>query len=179
MEMNGDKAEHMTHLRGAALVPKTHPRIRLRGRLDSLEALVLLTIQQARQAGRFETEAALEELYLFTQKILACEVKGQALPAFSLLGLDSAGLRRASHHPQAHAGSSHALPHSGMPSLALWLNYLRTQAREAELCACEAFTTDESIQRPDLIEALNRLSSAVYLLLLAELDGSEKLRNQS
>ena len=37
-----EKPEHMTHLKGNLLVPKTHPRIALRGRLDSLEAELLL-----------------------------------------------------------------------------------------------------------------------------------------
>lgn len=33
----GEKPEHMTHLRGNLLVPKTHPRIAFRGQLDSLQ----------------------------------------------------------------------------------------------------------------------------------------------
>ena len=36
-----EKPEEMTHLRGNRLVPKTHPRIRFRGQLDSLMAQVL------------------------------------------------------------------------------------------------------------------------------------------
>ena len=37
-----EKPEHMTHLRGDVLVPKTHPRIRFRGMIDRLEAELLL-----------------------------------------------------------------------------------------------------------------------------------------
>ena len=33
-----EKPEHMTHLRGNILVPKTHPRIAFRGGIDTLEA---------------------------------------------------------------------------------------------------------------------------------------------
>ena len=36
------KPEHMTHLNAQVLVPKTHPRIVLRGKLDTLEAELLL-----------------------------------------------------------------------------------------------------------------------------------------
>ena len=37
-----EKPEHMTHLNGEILVPKTHPRIVFRGRLDTLEAELIL-----------------------------------------------------------------------------------------------------------------------------------------
>ena len=37
----GEKPEHMTHLRGNLLVPKTHPRIAFRGQLDSLQAEII------------------------------------------------------------------------------------------------------------------------------------------
>jgi len=157
-----EKPEHMTHLNGNLLVPKTHQRIRLRGKLDSLQAQLLLAARQAIDAQRPETAAALEEFHAFAQTILGCEVTDQPLPPYTLLGLDDAGLRRASHRPQEFAGMPHPMPHSGMPPLCLTLNFLRTQVREAELCAVEA-------ERPDLIQALNRFSSAVYLLFLKEL----------
>ena len=157
-----EKPEHMTHLNGNVLVPKTHPRIRLRGKLDSLQAQLLLAARQAIDAQRPETAAALEEFHAFAQTILGCEVMEKPLPAYTLLGLDEAGLRRASHRPLEFAGMPHPMPHSGMPPLCLTLNFLRTQVREAELCAVEA-------ERPDLIQALNRFSSAVYLLFLKEL----------
>ena len=157
-----EKPEHMTHLNGNVLVPKTHPRIRLRGKLDSLQAQLLLAARQAIDAQRPETAAALEEFHAFAQTVLGCEVTELPLPPYTLLGLNSAGLRHASHHPQEFAGIPHPVPHSGMPSLCLTLNFLRTQVRKAELCAVEA-------ELPDLIEALNRFSSAVYLLFLKEL----------
>ena len=36
-----EKPEHMTHLDGTTLVPKTHPRIVFRGKMDSLEARLI------------------------------------------------------------------------------------------------------------------------------------------
>src|SRR5574344_983872 len=33
-----EKPEHMTHLHGDVLVPKTHPRIVFRGKMDTLES---------------------------------------------------------------------------------------------------------------------------------------------
>ena len=37
-----EKPEHMTHLDGDTLVPKTHPRIAFRGEMDTLEAEIML-----------------------------------------------------------------------------------------------------------------------------------------
>jgi len=164
------KPEHMTHLNGATLVPKTHPRILLRGKLDSLEALLLQTQLLAKEQGRGEAARALGEIYALAQRILAAEVKGEPLGMFTLMGLDSAGLRAWSHDPRGFAGlDAHPVPDIGMGGLCLALNFLRTQVRETELAAAQAFVSQNAVERPDLLEALNRMSSAVYLLFLKEL----------
>ena len=46
-----EKPEHMTHLRGAELVPKTHPMIAFRGQLDTFEACVLSGVIEAKMSG--------------------------------------------------------------------------------------------------------------------------------
>ena len=46
------------------------------------------------------------------------------------------------------------------------LNMVRTQVRETELAAVEAFfDPTEGLQREDIIKALNRMSSAVYVMM--------------
>ena len=45
------------------------------------------------------------------------------------------------------------------------LNRLRCQVRETELAAAAAFPNG---QREDLVQALNRMSSAVYLLMIQQ-----------
>jgi len=166
-----EKPEHMTHLNGSTLVPKTHPRIVLRGKLDSLEALLLQTRLLAEEQGREEAARALNEFYALAQRVLAAEVKDEPLGAFTLLGLDSAALRAKSHDPKGFAGlDAHPAPHTGMGRLCLALNFLRTQVRETELAAANAFChEDESVERHDLLKALNRMSSAVYLMFLKEI----------
>jgi len=165
------KPEHMTHLNPAVLVPKTHPRIFLRGKLDSLEALLLQTQLLAQEQGRGEAARALGGIHDLAQRILGAEVKGEPLGPFTLLGMDSAGLRAASHDPKGFAGlEAHPVPHIGMGGLCLALNFLRSQVRETELAAAQAFCLENGeVDRPDLLEALNRMSSAVYLLFLKEL----------
>jgi ethanolamine utilization cobalamin adenosyltransferase len=165
------KPEHMTHLDATTIVPKTHPRIFLRGKLDSLEALLLQTQLLAREQGRGEAAQALGEVYGLAQRILGAEVKGESLGPFTIMGMDSAALRAQSHDPKGFAGlDAHPVPHIGMGGLCLALNFLRTQVRETELAAANAFCLpDGQVERPDLLEALNRMSSAVYLLFLKEL----------
>ena len=50
-EHYSSKPEHMTHLYGNCLVPKNHPRIILRGKLDSLEAAILWAQATAQREG--------------------------------------------------------------------------------------------------------------------------------
>ncbi|MCL1952584.1 MAG: cobalamin adenosyltransferase, partial [Oscillospiraceae bacterium] len=73
--------------------------------------------------------------------------------------------------PKGFAGlDAHPVPHIGLGRLCLALNFLRTQVRETELAAANAFCLEGgAVERPDLLEALNRMSSAVYLLFLKEL----------
>ena len=47
-----EKPEHMTHLHSNVLVAKTHPRIRFRGRMDALEAELLLCQLECPNGGR-------------------------------------------------------------------------------------------------------------------------------
>ncbi|MCL2194921.1 MAG: hypothetical protein FWB76_03115, partial [Oscillospiraceae bacterium] len=61
------KPEHMTHLNKTQLVPKTHQRIALRGKLDSLQALLLQTIAQARQCNHQACAVGLQECFGLAQ----------------------------------------------------------------------------------------------------------------
>ena len=71
-----EKPEHMTHLHSDILVPKTHPRILFRGKLDSLEAELLLAMAELPKWAE-----ALGELLELTRKILRCDVLEEPLEA--------------------------------------------------------------------------------------------------
>lgn len=164
------KPEDMTHLRGNLLVPKTHPRIEFRGRLDSLMAQVIevqLTAQEERLPRIAED---LEELLGYIRKILAAEVKDEPLEEIVLLGMDSGRLRYTSHHVKETLGIDHPIPSYRMGRVCASLNLLRTQVREAELAAVRAFQGEEN-GRPDIVEGLNRLSSCVYIIFCRKLSG--------
>lgn len=174
----GEKPEDMTHLRGSLLVPKTHPRIEFRGRLDSLMADILELQLRAEGLGEEGVLGDLEELLAYTRQILAAEVKEEPLAHPALLGLDSAGIRACSHHVKEHFGIDHPIPSYRMGPVCVGLNHLRTRVREAELSAARAFPGQGGEARPDILEGLNRMSSCVYIILCRRLSGYYERENQ-
>jgi len=158
------KPENMTHLRGNLLVSKQHPRIAFRGKLDSLMARVICAQLTAAEAGKEKLAGDLEELLGYLRTMLAAEVKDESLKPIRLLGMDSEEIRQCSHHVKEHIGIDHPIPSYRMGKLCALLNELRTQVRETELCAVNAFAQEDSGARGDIIEGLNRLSSCVYIL---------------
>ncbi len=158
------KPEHMTHLDGQTLVPKTHPRILFRGKMDTLEALLNLC--------RLEVpglDAQIGEILSFARTLLRCDVLAEPVTGGNLLGLTPQELRHRSHFPQDYYGQPHFMPESRDGREIAWLNLTRCAAREAELAAVAAFTDADGVMtRPDLIQATNRLSSAIYLLMILQ-----------
>ena len=154
-----EKPEHMTHLHGNVLVPKNHPRIRFRGMIDALEAELLLA---GAQAAGTPLAAELEEILQFVRGLIPCDVLGKAVGEFRLCGLDAAELRERSHFPQKYYGQPHFMPKAQDGPMLLALNRLRTVARQTELAAYDAFHG----QREDILLALNRLSSLIWILMI-------------
>lgn len=159
-----EKPEHMTHLDGVTLAPKTHPRILFRGKVDTLEAqLILCRLRVPRFGGE------LKEILDYTRLLLRCEVLGEPVPERGLLGLTESELRRRSHFPQDFYGQPHFMPESEDGQEIAHLNLARCAAREAELAAAAAFTDAYGqVSRADLLRAMNRLSSAIYLLMIRQ-----------
>lgn len=164
-----EKPEHMTHLNGDTLVPKTHPRILFRGKLDTLEAELLLCQQEC---PRYEKE--LGEILSYVRALLRREVMEEPIGDEPLLGMTESEIRRRSHFPQDYYGQPHFMPSVKDGPVILRLNRCRCAAREAELSAAEAFTDREGVPtREDLLRAMNRLSSVLYLLMIREKAGGE------
>lgn len=152
-----EKPEHMTQLSGNLLVPKTHPRIVFRGKLDSLEASLLMAAKELP-----EKADDLTEILSCVRKILRCEVLEEPFVPEKLCGLTEQEQRLRSQSPQKYYGCPHFMPQPADALTVLRLNQLRTQIRETELAAAAAFGRD----REDILRALNRLSSLVYILML-------------
>lgn len=159
-----EKPEHMTHLNGEVLVIKTHPRIRFRGKMDTLEAELILC-----QLVPGAPEGALGEILDLSRKILRCDVLEEPLRQDNLCGLTQDEQRGRSHMPQDYYGQPHFMPQASDGSVIAGLNRARCFAREAELAAVEAFSNREgNLLREDIPKALNRMSSMLYLLMIQE-----------
>ncbi|MCS7232499.1 MAG: cobalamin adenosyltransferase [Synergistetes bacterium] len=161
-----EKPEHFTHLSGNKLVSKSHPRIKLRGKIDSLEAHIILAQTQIAKAGFPQVVSHLEEVLSIVRKILRAEVLGEPLEEFKLFGLSWSDIRDISHHPRKFIGIDHFIPSWENGEVMAYLNLIRTQIRECEIAACEAFYDEfEGVKREDILIAFNRLSSALYVMM--------------
>ena len=160
-----EKPEHMTHLHGDLLVPKTHPRIAFRGAVDTLEAELILCKLKTDLPG-------VQEILELARRLIRCEVLEEPVGEFTLCGLTEAQQRQRSHFPQQHFGIAHFTPEAADGERIALLNRCRTACRAAELAACRAFTDrDGTPTRPDVLQALNRMSSMLYILMLQEKAG--------
>lgn len=158
-----DKPEHMTHLNAQVLVRKTHPRIRFRGKVDLLEAELLLCMAEAEGA----VSAKMQMILDFVRLLIRCDVLETPVEQEKLCGLTMAELRSRSHRPQDYYGQPHFMPAWQDGKLLLQLNRVRCVARQAELAAVEAFSDREgNPTRPDMLQAMNRISSMLYLLMI-------------
>ena len=162
-----EKPEQMTHLNGNLLVPKTHPRIRFRGAMDSLEAELLLC---QLECGKWRGE--LGEILALARKLIRCEVLGEPVQEGKLCGLTMDEQRNRSHRPQDYYAQVHFMPEVTDGPVVLHLNRCRTAARAAELAAAAAFIdADGNCSRVDILRALNRMSSMIYILMIQEKAG--------
>lgn len=159
-----EKPEHMTHLDGTLLAPKTHPRILFRGKMDTLEANLILC---RLLVPEFDRE--LKEILDAVRLLLRCEVLGEPVPEQTIFGLRDGELRHHSHFPQEFYHQPHFMPDSEDGREIALLNLVRCAAREAELAAAAAFTDAYGqVSRADLLKGCNRLSSAIYLLMIRQ-----------
>ena len=159
-----EKPEHMTHLNGDSLVPKTHPRIVFRGTMDTLQAEIILCQLMIGEPLAHR----LQELLELARQIIACDVLEKPLSFERLLGFTQEELRSRSHRPQDFYGQPHFMPSCADGAAVVWLNRCRCAIRSAELAACRAFETPQGSHRPDILKALNRMSSSIYLLMIEE-----------
>ena len=157
-----EKPEHMTHLHGDVLVPKDHPRIVFRGKLDTLQAELILC-----QLAAPELAKPVGEVLDLARELIRCEVLEEPLERDRLCGLTEEEQRRRSHFPQEYYGQSHFMPSAADGEAIARLNRARCAAREAELAAVAAFCDREGRPaRTDILRALNRMSSMIYILMI-------------
>ena len=163
------KPDHLTHLfDDASLVPKTHPRIVARGKLDLLQSAVL-DAQGAADAENARTLVGeLGEILELARALVGAEVTGKPAPPVRLFGLGDDELRDATHHTHELYGVPFMYPDVRQGPVIAKLGLARGIAREAEVAITAAFPPETGgpaapPARADLAHVLNRISSALYL----------------
>ncbi len=190
------KPDHLTHLvDDASLVVKTHPRIVLRGKIDFLQSAILDAQVTADEDHARGLVGELGELLELARKLVGAEVTGKPLGPIQLFGMSADEVRDATHHTHELYGIPFMYPDVRQGPVVAKLNLARAIAREAEVAALTAFeairpSDDGSAPAPpaaspiapparaDICLALNRISSALYLLackyVAGRYDGSRR-----
>lgn len=138
---------------------KTDSRMQLRGKLDTLNAQMIL-IQAC--SDNHEYIADIESIRQVIRKIQRCEAMNEVYDdRLILFGIDEDEIHTRSHNPEKYFGLGHILPDKDMKRESSELNLLRTLIRECELLSCHVFD-DDTLR---ISHVLNRLSSALYILI--------------
>lgn len=162
--MDRTKPEHMTHLDHRTLVRKDHPRILFRGWIDRLEAEIVLCALAAQGEGFASLAAEMEQTLEFVRTLIRADVLGEPVQEIHLGGYSAGQLREYSHHPEQYFGQRHFMLSPADGACMAHINRLRTLFRQAECAACTAFRDySGAITRPDILLAMNRLSSLCWV----------------
>ncbi len=171
-----EKPEHMTHIFGNKLVPKNHPRIAFRGKLDRLEAEIVLTQAQiAKTAGREKLVGDLGDIMRVCTLIMRSEVLDLPYTNEVILGMTREEIHKRSHDPMKYYNIKQLLlPEYGMGEEYAFINRIRAMVREVEISAVDAFYENGKYIRGDIVTELNRLSSCMHLIGCMYLAGEYK-----
>lgn len=168
-----EKPEEMTSICGDTLVYKDDPVIQYRGKLDSAQAqTVFVQSVLAQSGGSRKLLGDLDDILCNMRELMRAEVLGESFANVRIIGLDSAQLRAQSHDPEKYFGiKPMQVPSYTSGTAYAGLNLIRATVREAEVLAVKAFRQGSTVRRTDIIEALNRLSSACHILMCRYLAG--------
>lgn len=167
-----EKPEHMTQLHGNTLVPKSHPRIVFRGKLDSLQSMIVLAQVQIAERGKEKLAEELEDILVMLREMMRVDALELPFQKDLIIGFTHAELRDRSHDPMKYYQlEPMLLPHYRMGLEYALLNQLRSAVRETETAAIAAFQNQRKMNRNDIVEGLNRLSSAVHVMMCRYLAG--------
>ncbi|EFV01246.1 putative ATP:cob(I)alamin adenosyltransferase [Pseudoramibacter alactolyticus ATCC 23263] len=167
------KPEHMTQLFGNQLVSKDHPRIIFRGMLDAVQAeVILVQTEIISKRGSEKLASALEEVLQTLRMMMRCDVLDESFEKKTILGLNHDEIREHSHHPMRHYNIKQmVLPDKSLGADYARLNHLRTAIRRTEIAAVSAYREGGGMNRSDIVEGLNRLSSVLHIIMCRYLAG--------
>ena len=168
--------ESRTLLKNGIAVGKGDRIIAFRGEIDSLYAECICACTAAPKGG-FVFEG-LAEISKVIGRIMRCEALCESTEFCGVFGYSGDDLREISQNPGKHLGMAHFWPDENASLCMASLNRLRSEVRRCEREAVRAYPECEPWQI-SIIECLNRLSSAVYILMLKlNLEENNDHRNQ-
>lgn len=89
-------------------------------------------------------------------------------------------IRETSHNPKKFYGIDHLFGiDATYNEIILLLNRVRASVRKLELISLESYYTENGLKKEEVNEALNRLSSAIYIMMLkgkSGVYGTERVR---
>jgi len=151
-----------TYLDADTQVLKSHPRIELRGRLDTLIAEIVMVQTQFDIRGKLPARLreGLADVKAWVWHMLASEISGDTMPPMSVCGVDGEFAHDIALDPKKYLGQDPIFPDASHGPDVAFLNWLRARTREVEVVLAKMGA------REDLMESCNRLSSAIYVLIL-------------
>lgn len=171
------KPENHTVLNNGKLVNKNHPRIALRGKLDSLLSSFLEKELILKEIDEIKLSIYLNECSKYIHKMMASEANDKIIEEIHLFGFNEKELREISHSPKKYIGTNHLFNiNSNMPKTVIALNKLRTEVRETELSCIYAIENEEIDSLKEIQKSLNRLSSAIYILMCTYTVGKKEIK---
>lgn len=168
-----EKPEYMTQLKGNILVNKNSKIIKYRSKLDSFIAQLILTEKLIVNKRDNKLQNDFKSIKIFMDMLVRAEVMNEGIEEnIKLLDLPLDKVRIVSHNPKKYYNMEHLFNISSSNKLnTLYLNQLRTLIREVEVLAVDVFLCDKKVERKDILKCLNRLSSAIYIMMLKEESG--------
>ncbi len=162
-----EKPENMTHLFGNILVPKLNKRIVLRGKIDTLLAEWNVVHKKLLEKKNKKLSEDLDSIFSFIKKVMISEMTDNELSEVAVLGYTFEQIRDISHNPKKNYGLEHLFDiNPNYEELILDLNLIRAKIREIELYAVETFSNNYGIKEEKIVKAFNRMSSAIYIMML-------------
>ena len=160
------KPSALTQVDAHHYASKTHPRIKLRGRVDSLLALTLMAGRVARTLGFPGVTRDLATLAAYCRELTSAEFHERQVAELRLENWSVDEIHNVTHDPLGTLQVEHLTIDDTDTELQHWLNLARTMSREIEITAMETFPEPDHPYGASICHAFNRLSSAYYFLQL-------------
>ncbi len=137
--------------------------IRFRGELDDCIAHTLFLQTMSKNEN---VHIWLNAIRSILGNVMAATCIDIQLEPFEIDILSAETIHKYSHNPMRYLNHDHIVSNINHNEESLRINTLRTKIRLLENTAFNLYATQETASRPDILNTLNRLSSACYVLMI-------------